>query len=187
MIRDFECSFTDVRGQQAAFVDMTGVGSSNFTQGVALAPNSIDMGPFGSMLTELSPNDQVLMERYPELLVRELGQSIALVIQWLQAPVASIGTTATVRMQLVTGTDKDQFNNVPETAVIVDLGAIPTTAFSNGTRQVQRLPGSNAYRQYLAVQALVTGGPLTAGRFMAWLGLDVDSEISGYANGVLVK
>ena len=187
MIRDFECSFTDVRGQQAAYVDLTGAMGTNLGPGTVLAPNSVDVGPFGSLLTELSANDQVLMERYPELLVRELGQSIALVIQWLQAPVASIGTTATVRMQLVTGTDKDQFNNVPETAVIVDLGAIPTTAFSNGTRQVQRLPGSNAYRQYLAVQALVTGGPLTAGQFMAWLGLDVDSPIMGYAEGVLIK
>ena len=98
-VRDIFCSFTD----DPKGVDQSRTFSIAGPNGIYPAPNAVDSGRVGSFLTELSETDQFLMDRYPQLIARDIGNSVILVVQWLQGcqlfppGVDSNGCLATIR------------------------------------------------------------------------------------------
>lgn len=169
-IRDFQASFTDTSSQ--AYVDITGAA------GTYLAPNSLDTSPLGAYLTELSAADTQLSANSNT--GRDLGggEPMWLVIDWIVAPTG--GTS--VDMQLITSAS----SALSSPTVMYDFTAIAIASLTKGTRQIAKLPRSASWLQWVGLQA-VTVGTMGAGRFIAWLGLDVDSVIGGYASGFSVK
>jgi hypothetical protein len=180
-IRDLSWSFTDVAGTQALPFSIISAQQSQ----VFLAPNSIDTAPLGTALTELLPGDTVLSAGTN--LFRDLGggEELWLCINWTQPPV---GAGATIDVQLVTAATKDLTTPV----VLVDFGAQSPAAltgpsvYGGNVRQLEPLPRSVAYQRFLGLQISVSA-PLTAGAFVAWIGMDVDSVMLGYDAGYSVK
>jgi hypothetical protein len=69
---------------------------------------------------------------------------------------------------------------------MIDFGALPVLTFVAGYRQIMMLPRSSVWQRYLTLQVITTG-TMTAGAYVAWLGLDVDSAVPGYAEGFSIK
>ncbi len=169
-IRDVQADFTYTSSSSSFSI----VGAA----GTYLAPNTYDTSPLGAYLTELSTADTQLSGNVNT--ARDLGggERIWLVIDWVTAPVG--GTS--VDMQLITSTS----SALSSPTVILDYTAIAIASLPIGTRQIQALPRSANYKQYLGVQA-VTVGTMSAGAFIAWLAKDIDSVVLGYASGFSIK
>lgn len=149
--------------------------------GTYIAPNTYDAGPFGAYLTVFSPMDTILSVGGQNLFVESgAGFGMKLVVDWVSAPAGN----GTIQTQLIT-TPSSVLNN-PPFAVMIDFGAQPVAAFTAGTRQIMTLPRSNQWQRYLSLQ-IITSATLVAGSYVAWLGLDVDSEVLGYADGFSIK
>jgi hypothetical protein len=107
-------------------------------------------------------------------------------VNWVKAPMG----TGTVDVQLITNDDpnliKDAYGNSLTFTTMVDFGALPLSQFFTGYRQIAELPRSSAWQRYLGVQVITTG-TLTAGNYVAWLAMDLDSEVLGYAEGFSIK
>jgi hypothetical protein len=170
MIRDFQASFTDSSTQ--AFASIVGAA------GTYLAPNSLDTSPLGTYLTELTAGDTQLSANVNA--GRDLGggEPMWLIIDWIQAPTG--GTS--VDMQLITSASSSMSSPV----VMLDLTAIPIATLVLGYQMKFKLPRSASWLQWVGLQA-VTVGTMTAGEYIAWLGVDTDSAIGGYASGFAVK
>lgn len=169
-IRDFQASFTDTSSQ--AYVDITGAA------GTYIAPNSLDTSPLGTYLTELSAADTQLSANVNAGRDFGGGDPLWLIIDWIVAPTG--GTS--VDMQLITSAS----SSLSSPTTILDLTAIAIATLVKGYRQIIKLPRSSAYLQWLGLQA-VTVGTMTNGRFIAWLGKDVDAVVQGYASGFSIK
>lgn len=169
-IRDLQASFTDTSAGASTSI----VG----TAGTYIAPNSYDTSPLGAYLTELTAADTQLSGNVNT--GRDLGggERIWLVIDWVTAP---LGGTS-VDMQLITSAAVGL--GTPTT--IIDFTAVPIATLVKGYRQIQALPRSSAYLQWLGLQA-VTVGTMTAGAYVAWLAKDIDSVVLGYASGYSIK
>lgn len=169
-IRDFQASFTDSASQ--AFTSIVGVA------GTYLAPNSLDTSPLGAYLTENSAADTVLSPNVNT--GRDLGggTDIWLIIDWLTAPVG--GTS--VDMQLITSAS----SSLSSPVVLQDFTVIVIANLPAGTRQQIILPRSANYLQWLGLQA-VTVGTMTGGTYVAWLGVNNDYAVGGYASGFSIK
>jgi len=147
--------------------------------GTYISPNSYDAGPFGAYLTEFSPLDHILSVGGQNLYTESgAGFGMKLVVDWVTAPAGS----GTIQTQLITSASSGLFT--PTT--IIDFGALPVAAFPAGYRQIASLPRSNNWARYLTLQ-IVTTATMSAGSYVAWLGLDVDSEVLGYADGFSIK
>jgi hypothetical protein len=175
-IRDVQTSFTD--GAASASTSIVGVA------GTYLAPNSIDTGPLGAYLTELTANDTQLSASINA--GRDLGggERLWLIIDWITAPTG--GTSADV--QLITSASSTMSSPV----VLYDFTAVTIanltgpTNYGKYVRQIAALPRSTAYLEWLGLQA-ITVGTMTAGAYVAWIGKDVDAVVLGYASGYAVK
>jgi hypothetical protein len=176
-IRDVSADFGFVpqTASSAQVVSTSIVGGPNTYLGI----NSFDSGPFAAYLTEFSPMDTILTVGGQNFFVEAgAGGNMKLVIDWTTAP---LGGTS-VRTQLITAAT----SNMSTPTVMIDFGIIPIASVPVGTRQIMALPRSNAWARYLAVQ-VVTAGTMSAGAFVSWLGLDVDSIVQGYASGFPIK
>jgi hypothetical protein len=150
-------------------------------EGTYLAPNTIDTGALGAYLTELTQQDTLLTVSGLTFLVdRDIGGALKLVIDWTTAPVGG----NSVDMQLVTSSDPSMQTGA---SVVLDLGVQPIATLTRGYRQIAALPRSASYQRYLGLQAVTQGLFFTAGAYIAWIGLDVDSEIIGYASSFKIK
>jgi hypothetical protein len=169
-----------IRDVQADFTYSTASASTSIVgaAGTYIAPNSIDTSPLGAYLTELAANDTQLSGQLNT--GRDLGggERLWLIIDWVTAP---LGGTS-VDMQLITSASSAL--GTPTT--LLDFTAIPIATLVQGYRQIQALPRSAAYLQYLGLQA-VTIGTMTAGAYVAWIGKDVDAVKLGYASGFSIK
>jgi hypothetical protein len=83
-------------------------------------------------------------------------------------------------MQLITSAS----SSLSSPVVMMDFTAIAIASVP--ARQQILLPRSANYLQWLGLQA-VTVGTMSAGEYVAWLGLDNDYAIGGYASGFSVK
>jgi hypothetical protein len=168
-IRDIQASFTDAA---VPYVDITGAA------GTYLAPNSIDTSPLGGFFTEQTASDTQLSANINT--GRDLGASEHL---WLMVDmiVAPTGGTS-VDFQLITSASA----SMSSPNVLYDSTAIVIATLVKGFRIKIDLPDSASYLQWLGLQA-ITVGTMTAGRFMAWIGSDAETLVSGYASGFSVK
>ena len=154
------------------------------TAGTYLAPNSIDTGPLGAYLTELTANDTQLS--FGVNTGRDLGggERMWLVVDWVTAPTG--GTS--IDMQLITSAS----SALSAPIVMYDFGVVTTanltgpTAYGKSVRQVGALPRSVAYLQWLGLQA-VTVGTFSGGAYCAFITKDVDSVVLGYSSGYGIK
>lgn len=169
-IRDFQASFTDT--STAAYVDITGAAAT------FVAPNSIDLSPLGGYLTEQAQADTQLSANVNT--GRDLGASQHqwLLVDWIVAPAGGTST----QVQLITSASA----SLSSPTTLYDSGAIAIANTPKGFRFKVRLPDSASYLQWLGLQ-VITLGTMTAGRYMAWLGMDAESNVSGYASGFSVK
>ena len=94
-------------------------------------------------------------------------------------PLPQVGD-GSVRTQLFTCADAAF--NPSNLTVMIDFGALPAAKLPKGSRQTWKLPSSSAWQRYIGVRVITTS-PMQSGAFMAWLGLDVDSPVGGYAAG----
>jgi hypothetical protein len=146
------------------------------------APNSIDSAPYGAALTELTALDTILSAGGQNFFVEDgVGQGMKLVIDWVVAPAGGtsiqaelITSAATTNASLSSGT------------VMMNFGTLPTAMFYAGYRQIMALPRSASWQRFLSLQ-IATAGVFTAGSFVSWLALDIDSTVSGYASGFTLK
>jgi hypothetical protein len=175
-IRDLQADFSN-QGAGAPSTSIVGAA------GTYVAGNSYDTSPLGAYLTELAAGDTQLSGNLNA--GRDLGggERIWLCIDWVTAPVG--GTT--IDMQLITSAT----SALGTPTVMLDFTALPTASFAavqggKGFRQIQALPRSANYLQWLGVQAITTGS-YTAGAFIAFLAKDLDSVVQGYASGFSVK
>jgi hypothetical protein len=168
-MRDVQASFTDAA---VPYVDITGAA------GTYLAPNSIDTSPLGAYLTEQSVADTQLSANVNT--GRDLGVNgkLWLIVDWIVAPLGGTSTD----IQLITSASSALSSPV----TLYDSGAVVIATTTKGFRFKVPLPDSAAYLQWLGLQ-VITVGTMTAGRYMAWLGLDAESAIPGYASGFSVK
>lgn len=168
-IRDFQTSFTDAA---TPYVDITGAA------GTYLAPNSLDTSPLAGFLTEQTASDTQLSANTNA--GRDVGVSehLWLLIDMIVAPTG--GTS--VDFQLITSASVSMSSPV----VIYDSTAIVIASLTKGFRIKIDLPDTASYLQWIGFQA-ITVGTMTAGRFMAWIGADAESNVSGYASGFSVK
>jgi hypothetical protein len=148
--------------------------------GTYVAPNSYDAtSGGGAYLTELTVNDTILSVGGINYFVEGgAGFGMRLVVDWITAPAGS----GTIRTQLITSAS----SSLSSTTVMIDFGALPVLTFVAGYRQIMMLPRSPAWQRYLSLQILTTG-TMTAGAYVAWLGLDIDSAVPGYAEGFSIK
>jgi hypothetical protein len=178
-IRDVANDF----GYQAPTASTKEVISSSIvgTAGTYLAPNSFDSGPYGAALTELTALDTILSVGGTNYFVEQgAGQGMKLCVDWATAP---IGGTS-LQAQLITCAYSNMTTVTPTT--MIDFGALPISMFFQGYRQIMTLPRSNAWQRFLTMR-VVTTGAMSAGSYVAWLGLDIDSEVLGYAEGFSIK
>lgn len=168
-MRDVQASFTDAA---LPYVDITGAA------GTYLAPNSLDTSPLGAFLTEQVANDTQLSANTNT--GRDLGVNgkLWLIVDWIVAPAGGTST----EIQLITSAAAALSSPV----TIYDSGAVVIANTPKGFRFKIPLPDSAAYLQWLGLQ-VITVGTMSAGRYMAWLGLDAESAVQGYASGFSVK
>jgi hypothetical protein len=169
-LRDVQADFTYTANSSSFSI----VGAA----GTYLAPNSYDTSPLGAYLTELTTGDTQLSGNVNTSRDLGGGERIWLVIDWVTAP---LGGTS-VDMQLITSAS----SSLSSPTTILDYTAIAIASLPVGTRQINALPRSASYKQYLGVQA-VTVGTMSAGAFIAWLAKDIDAVVLGYASGFSIK
>ena len=75
--------------------------------------------------------------------------------------------------------------SISSALVMIDFGVQSVAMFFSGYRQIM-LPRSSSWRRFLSLR-IITTGTMTQGAYVAWLGLDVDSAVLGYANGIPIK
>ena len=144
-----------------------------------VAPNSFDSGPYGAALTELTALDTILSVGGTNYFVEQgAGQGMKLCVDWVSAPVGS----GTIQTQLITSASSSLLSPM----VMIDFGALPLSIFFQGYRQIMALPRSNAWQRFLSLQVITTA-TMSAGSYVAWLGLDLDSEVLGYVEGFSIK
>ena len=170
-IRDVQASFTDTTNGATASI----VGAA----GTYLAPNTIDTGPLGAYLTEMTTNDTQLSANINT--GRDLGggEPMWCVIDWITAPAG--GTS--VDMQVITSSTVDLATSP---VVVLDFGVQVIATLVKGYRQLLKLPRLATYKQFIGLQA-ITVGTATAGAYCAWLAKDIDAVVLGYASGFSVK
>lgn len=157
--------------------------------GVYLAPNSYDgSGIGGAYLTELTAMDQVLsVGGLNHFVENGAGFGMRLCVDWVTQPIGS----GTIDTQLITNATPnlthDVFNNPIPYTVMIDFGPLPFSAFVPGYRQIAALPRSSNWGRYLGVQITTTGTITQGGNYVAWLAMDLDSQIQGYADGWTIK
>jgi hypothetical protein len=150
--------------------------------GPYLAPNSFDSGPYGAALTEFTALDTILSVGGMNYFVEQgAGQGMQLVVDWVAAPVGG----GTIQTQLLTSASASNAS-VSSALVMVDFGALPVATFFQGYRQIMPLPRSSSWQRFLSLR-ITTTAALTQGAYVSWLGLDVDSAVLGYADGVAIK
>lgn len=169
-IRDFQNDFSNTAASPSTSI----IGAA----GTYLAANSVDTGPFGAFLTELTTNDTQLSANAAGGVDLGGGEPLWLVIDWITAPVG--GTS--VDVQLITSASAQL--GTPTT--MIDFQAQVIANLPKGTRQLMKLPRSANWLEWLGVQA-ITVGTMTAGAFIAFLAKDVDSVVQGYPSGFSVK
>ena len=169
-IRDLQADFSNTAASPSTSI----VGVA----GTYLCPNSYDSSPLGAYLTEFSANDTQLSGNVNAGRDFGGGERLWLCIDWVTAPVG--GTT--IDVQFISSANV----SLSAPVIINDFTALATSNFSKGYRQIQAMPRSAAYLQFLGVQA-VTTGTYTAGAFIAFLAKDIDSVVQGYASGFSIK
>jgi hypothetical protein len=169
-IRDYQADFSNTAGSASTSI----IGSA----GTVICANTYDTGPLGASLTELSAADTTLSANTNAFRDLGGGERLWLVIDWVIA--AAGGTAADI--QLITSAAV----GLGTPTVMLDFGVVADATLVKGYRQFLALPRSNAWLQYLGVQA-VTTGTHSAGAFIAFLTHDVDSLVQGYASGFSVK
>ena len=147
--------------------------------GTYILPNTYDTSPLGAYLTELSANDTTLSGNTNSY--RELGggERIWLVVDWVVAP----NTLTSCRTELITSAS----SSLSAPGVMIDFGVVAIASLTAGTRQIQALPRSTAWLQYVGVQIITAGSTGTTGAVVAWLAKDVDAVDLGYASGYSIK
>lgn len=170
-----------IRDLQADFSNTTASPSTSIVgaAGTYLCANTYDTGPLAASMTELSAADTVLSPNSNTYRDMGGGERIWLVIDWITAP----NNLTSVQVQLITSAALGL--GTPTT--MIDFGAVVIATLVKGYRQIQALPRSTAWLQYLGVQAITLGTTSTTGSFIAWLGKDVDSVNQGYASGFSIK
>jgi len=144
-----------------------------------IAGNSLDSGPYGAALTELTALDTILSVGGMNYFVEAgIGQGLKLVVDWVTAPVGS----GSLDVQLITSASA----TLSAPTVMIEFGALPVSQFYAGYRQIATLPRSGNWLRFLGLQVTTTG-TMTAGGYVAWCGLDVDSEVLGYVEGYSIK
>jgi hypothetical protein len=147
--------------------------------GVYIAPNSYDAGNGGAFLTELTALDQILSVAGQNFFVEAgTGQGMKLCVDWVTALVGS----GTIHTELITSAS----STMSTPTVMVDFGLLPIAMFFQGYRQIQPLPRSSSWQRFLGLQ-IITSATMSQGRFVSWLGLDIDSVVEGYASGFPIK
>jgi hypothetical protein len=148
--------------------------------GPYLAPNSYDAtSGGGAYLTELTASDQILSVNGVNYFTENgAGFGMRLCVDWVVAPVGS----GTIDTQLITSAA----SNLASPAVMIDFGALPVAGFVAGYRQIASLPRSSNWLRYMSLN-IITTGTLTAGSYIAWLAMDLDSEVLGYVEGYSIK
>ena len=170
-IRDFQVSFTDTTSGASASI----VGAA----GTYLAPNSIDTSPLGALFTELTAGDTTLSANTNAFRDLGGGEPMWLVIDWVTAP----NNLTSVDMQLITSAS----SSMSAPVVMVDFTAVVIATLVKGYRQLIKLPRSNAWLQWIGLQAITVGTTSTTGAYIGFLTKDVDSVVQGYASGFSVK
>jgi len=97
------------------------------------------------------------------------------------ASAATAAGNATVNFQL-------QTSGVPAMTApvtLLDSGAIPIASLGVNSSFKFKLPTSGAFQEFLALNFLVSNGPLTAGGFTAAIALNVDDSVA-YPSGFTV-
>jgi hypothetical protein len=168
-MRDVQASFTDAANP---YVDITGAA------GTYLAPNSIDLSPLGAYLTEQTFSDTQLSANVNTGRDIGVGGRLVLIVDWIVAPTGGTSTD----IQLITSANVSLSSPV----IIYDSSATVIANTPKGFRFKIFLPDTAAYLQWLGLQ-VITVGTMTAGRYMAWLGLDAESSVAGYASGFSLK
>lgn len=102
-----------------------------------------------------------------------------LIIDWITAP----NNLTSVDMQLITSAS----SSLSSPVIMLDLGVIAIATLVKGNRQIVKLPRSAAWLQWIGLQAVTAGTTSTTGAYIAWLGLNIDSVVQGYASGFSVK
>lgn len=156
--------------------------------GTYIAPNSYDAtSGGGAYLTELTALDTILSVGGINYFCESgAGFGMRLVVDWVTAPVG----TGTIDAQLITSARPeltfDQYGNPLSFTAMLDFGALPVSQFFAGYRQIAMLPRSSNWQRYLGLQ-IITTGTMTAGSYIAWLALDLDSEVLGYESSFTIK
>lgn len=169
-IRDFQNDFSNT----AASASTSIIG----TAGTYLAANSVDTGPFGAFLTELTAGDTQLSGSTNTGADQGGGDPLWLVVDWIIAPAG--GTSCDT--QLITSATSAL--GTPTTMIDFQVQVIAN--LPKGTRQLMKLPRSTSWLEWLGVQ-VVTVGTMSAGAFIAFLTKDVDAVTFGYASGYSIK
>jgi hypothetical protein len=147
-----------------------------------VAPNSFDSGPYGAALTELTALDTILTVGGQNFFVEQgAGQGMKLCVDWITAPVGS----GTIQTQLVTSASASNAS-ISSATVMIDFGALPVAAFVAGYRQIMALPRSAAWQRYLTLRVITTGA-MSAGAYVAFIAMDLESTVLGYAEGYSIK
>jgi hypothetical protein len=98
------------------------------------------------------------------------GDDLYLYIQTNTA--AAAAGNATVNFQLQTS----QAQALTSPVTVLDSGAIPIASLGANSCLKLKLPTSPAFQEFLALNFLVTNGPLTAGAFSATITRNVDDS-----------
>jgi len=108
------------------------------------------------------------------------GQPLYVVVQ-LSETMASGGGTETVTVTV----ESDSVSNFASPAIVTTLNVFEAGSVS-GTRRMGVLPPSVATERYLRVKYTVANGPLTAGKFTAFITTSVDAYNS-YPDAVTIS
>jgi len=154
--------------------------------GTYLAPNSYDAtSGGGAYLTELTALDQILsVGGVNYFLESGAGFGMRICVDWVTAPVG--GTSIQTEVLTSTSSAMPPSNPPIVTTTMIDFGPVAISNVPAGTRQIMSLPRSSQWQRYIALQVITTG-TMTAGAFVAWLAMDLDSALLGYAEGFSIK
>ena len=104
------------------------------------------------------------------------GQDLYLYIQTNTG--ATAAGNATINFQLQTSLS----NTMAAPVTVLDSGAVPIASLGVNSCLKLKIPSSTAYLEFLALNFLVTTGPLTAGAFSATIAANVD-DTTVYPSG----
>jgi hypothetical protein len=145
-----------------------------------IAPNSYDAtSGGGAYLTELTAVDTILSVNGVNYFTESgAGFGMRLCVDWTIAPQGS----GTIDTQLITSAS----SSMSSPTVMIDFGALPVSQYFAGYRQIAGLPRSSNWQRYLSLN-IITTGTMTAGAYIAFLAMDLDSEVLGYVEGYTIK